>query len=131
MFSSMSTINSTSTRQQVLAAMADNASYAEDNSVAKANAFVTACNVWISVWAFTNTKTGSSELQMPVAMIERRILAAQKWLAGQGQPMSKVGGNVVRVGVSNFRDDFSPGPGGGCGGSGGPYCFPFGGHESW
>ena len=41
----MSTLDSTSTLGQVESAYADNASYAEDNSVDKARAFVTACRL--------------------------------------------------------------------------------------
>ena len=41
----MSTLTSASTLAQVKAAYADNASYVEDNSVAKCRAFITACTI--------------------------------------------------------------------------------------
>ena len=41
----MSTLTSASTLAQVQAAYADNASYVEDNSVAKCRAFITACTI--------------------------------------------------------------------------------------
>src|SRR5262245_57513999 len=41
----MSTLSSSSTLEQVKAAYIDNASYAEDNSAAKARTFVTACRI--------------------------------------------------------------------------------------
>jgi hypothetical protein len=41
----MATLDSTSTLSEILAAYADNASYAEDGSATKARSFITACRL--------------------------------------------------------------------------------------
>lgn len=83
----MATVDSTSSRSEVQAAMADNASYSEDNSVAKARAYVTACNVWLVMYAFDESQQGNSGTRMRMDSLNRSIRAgmekAERWIANQ------------------------------------------------
>ena len=114
----MSTLSSLSSRDDILAAMADNGSYAEDNDLVKANSFVTACTIWITRFAFVESKTGNGGMTMPVSMIEKLREEAKQWIISQGpSARPKTSGNVVSIGTQNFRDQYHRGaPDGGFGG---------------
>ena len=77
------TLNSSSTLDQVIDAYSDNASYAEDNSVAKAKAFVTACNILILKLPAEQTN-GESTTKISTAELRRLKDEAQKWLSKKG-----------------------------------------------
>ena len=117
-FAGMSTLSSLSSRDDVLAAMADNGSYAEDNDLVKANAFVTACTIWLTRFAFAESKTGNGGIVMPVSSIEKLRAEARQWIASQPAAVRpKTSGNVVSLGTQNFRDEYHRGgPDGGFGG---------------
>ncbi len=76
----MSTLTSTSTDTEVIAAYDDNASWYEDASVAKARAFVTACTFLIrripTTWQENNTMA-----QFDPKVIGTEKEAAIDWLA--------------------------------------------------
>ena len=72
----MSTLSSSSTLAQVQDAYVDNASYAEDASVAKAKAFVTACRILLLKLP-AEAGTRESHVRLNPAEIAREIREAQ------------------------------------------------------
>ena len=95
--------------------MADNAGYAEDNSLPEALAFQTACTVWLTCWAFGSSRNGQSEMEMPPQLVQAQLDAVRIWIAGQPAPRPKTAGNVVGISVRDFRGEMDPGLGGPCG----------------
>ena len=83
----MSTIDSSSTAAQVRAAMADNASYEEDGSVSKCKAYITACRVWLTNFAFDESEVGQGGSRQRLDKINEGIREgledARNWLADQ------------------------------------------------
>lgn len=79
----MSSLNSTSSIAEVLAAYADNASYEEDGSVAKAKAFVTACRIMLSWPKRERLGTGgsASEYEIDPIQLRQEIKSAQQYIA--------------------------------------------------
>lgn len=63
MMGGMSTLDSSSSRQDVLDAIADNASYEEDSSLAKAKAYLTALRIWKNRFAFDEDQVGSNRMR--------------------------------------------------------------------
>lgn len=104
----MATVDSTSTRAEVQAAMADNASYAEDNSVAKARAYITACNVWLVMFAFDESQQGNSGTRMRMDGLNRSIRAnmekAERWVANQPGTVSTAYSGYSKVDLSGGRE---------------------------
>ncbi len=100
----MSTITSTSTLGQVQASYVDNASYAEDSSVAKCKAFITACRVLI-LRLPAQTGTREAQLQLNPDLIQKEMKAAQEWLEGPGAALggTSAGPRVTRASFENFR----------------------------
>src|SRR5688500_6874875 len=100
----MSTINSTSTLAQVQAAYDDNASYAEDASVAKCRAFLTACRILLRRMP-AQTGTREAQLQLNPGLIQKEMQAAQAWLEAHdtGPTSTAAGPRVTRVSFENFR----------------------------
>jgi hypothetical protein len=94
----MSTLNSTSTLAQIEAAYADNASYAEDNSVAKARAFVTACRLLLLKYP-NRTGTPQADLETSIDLIQKEKKAAEGWLQSHdtGSSSTSAGPRVTRV----------------------------------
>ena len=99
----MSTLSSASTLAQVEAAYADNASYAEDNSVAKARAFVTACRLLLKYPKRTGTP--QADLETAIDLIQKEKKAAEDWLAAHdtGPTSTAAGPRVTRVSFENSR----------------------------
>lgn len=75
----MSTLTSASTLEAVQAAYDDNASYAEDNSPAKARLFITACRILIRREPRWIKHGNRHEIQLNVLRDELR--EAQAWLS--------------------------------------------------
>src|SRR4051812_9001344 len=75
----MSTLNSTSTLAQVEAAYADNASYAEDNSVPKCRAFIPACGILLQKHP-NRPGTPQPERETSTELIKKEKAAAETWL---------------------------------------------------
>lgn len=102
----MSTLTSTSTIAQAKAAYFDNASYAEDESVAKCKAFITACRFLLLMMpkrASHGGRTGE-EWEIDPGVIQAEKLAAESWLSGQPTSDGTGGGaGVVHCDLSDFR----------------------------
>ena len=100
----MSTLSSASTTAEVRAAYDNNASWFEDQSAAKARAFVTACNILLARLPKRVSRSASSaanEIELDLVQIEKQRTAASKWLVSSG---GGSGGNRVRhLSFRNFR----------------------------
>lgn len=95
----MSTINSTSTLQEVQAAYDDNASYAEDGDVPKCRAFLTACRTLLRRMP-AQTGTREAQLQLNPRLIQQE---AQAWLEAHDTTSTPSGPPVTRVSFENSR----------------------------
>lgn len=94
----MSTLSGSSTLAQVRAAYDDNASYAEDASVAKAKAFVTACRILLGRLPQQITQANRQGVQMDLKRIQEELERAQRYVSASAS------GNVVASSFENFRD---------------------------
>jgi len=96
-------LSSSSTRDDVLAAYADNASYEEDASVAKAKAFVTACRMLLSPKHSAALVSGPGlQVQIGLKQIAGELAAAQSWLAANDQRAPA--GEVIHASFEEFRE---------------------------
>jgi hypothetical protein len=101
----MSALTSTSTDAQVFAAYDDNASYAEDNSPAKARAFITACRILLRRVP-KETGTREAHLTLTPDLIQKEMQAAQDWVSANPDTSgsgASSGGSVTRANFNNFR----------------------------
>lgn len=98
----MSTLTSSSTPAQIQAAYADNASYAEDNSAAKAKAFITACRMLLGLTP-SSTSTAGVSVDINLEVVERQQKSAETWLATHAVADS---GSIGRVRHLAFSEDF-------------------------
>lgn len=96
----MSTLSSSSTDAEVKAAYDDNASYAEDESTAKAAIFITACRMLLRRMPkqASHGGVGGREIQQDMQLIADEMRAAQRWSAARGPA-----GQVKRLSLENFR----------------------------
>lgn len=99
----MSTLDSNSTRDDVLNAYADNASYQEDNSLTKAKAFVTACRLLLSPKFSARRSKGinGTEVELDLALIRKELENAQTFVAARDT--ASTGAAVTHLSFSNFR----------------------------
>lgn len=101
----MSTLDSSSTWAEILAAYDDNGSYEEDNDVSKARAFVTACRLMLRQFPKRTAHGGSgrdtTEMEMDPRLIREELQQAQQWLSqnqnGSGPPRYR------SLSFANFR----------------------------
>ena len=100
----MSTLTSASTLAQVQASYDDNASYAEDNSVGKCRAFLTACRILLRRTPRA-AAAGAEQMQLTPDLIQKEMAAAQEWLGGHdtGSGSTAGGPRVTRVSFENSR----------------------------
>ena len=96
----MSTLSSSSTDAQVLAAYDDNASYEEDGCRAKADSFITACRILrnrlpLSAGRGPHTFTRES--------LQAEIEAAQRWKDAHAATTGAGSGRVRYLSMENFR----------------------------
>lgn len=79
----MATLNSASTRDEMLAAYNDNASYSEDGDAAKARAFITACRCLLMKTPRRVARGGpaSEEIEMEPRLLMDQIEEARRWLS--------------------------------------------------
>jgi hypothetical protein len=102
----MSTLNANSTRAQVLAAYADNASYEEDGSVAKCRAFVTAVRLLLSpkhlVSRAAHGGRSGEEVEIDLAILQQELQHAREWLAAAGA--AEDGSSIIHADFSGFRE---------------------------
>ena len=96
----MSSLTSSSTLAEVEAAYDDNASYAEDGSVAKAKAFVTACRILLRRYP-AEAGTRESHVRLSPEELRRSVAEAQAWL--RANDMTTSAGRVTRVSFENSR----------------------------
>lgn len=100
----MASVNSSSTRDEVIAAIADNASYREDNSVAKCRAYITALRVFINVFAMSMASADGVNSSFDIANQYRRDLElAERWLDGN-QSSAGANGRYKAFSVESFRE---------------------------
>jgi hypothetical protein len=102
----MATLDSTSTLSEILAAYADNASYAEDGSATKARSFITACRLLlINLPRRTSAGgKGGEEIELDPRMIQEEMQAAQRWLVTDPVATSADGGGLRFASFQDFRD---------------------------
>ncbi|HYE91773.1 MAG TPA: hypothetical protein VEA38_12165 [Terriglobales bacterium] len=100
----MSTLSSSSTLTQVENAYDDNASYAEDQSVTKCRAFITAALILLRRLPSTAVK-GSNSISNRLEGIENRLKKAEDWLAAHTTDADDVQAapRVVRADMRNSR----------------------------
>lgn len=91
----MSTLSSSSTLAEVNAAYDDNASYAEDNSPAKARAFITACRILLRRMTSVVEHAGQKVERDP-AQIQEQLEEARQWLASHDTTSASSGAGAVR-----------------------------------
>jgi hypothetical protein len=102
----MAYVDSSSTQTQVRNALADNASWAADQSLEKARNYHVAATVWLSVWAFDESLTGPSKMRFDELnkQIGANAAKALSFINSQAPAQSSsTFGNVVRVSVEDFR----------------------------
>ena len=96
----MSTLSSSSTDAQVLAAYDDNASYEEDGCRAKADSFITACRILrnrLPLSAGRGPQTFTRE------SLQAEIEAAQRWKDAHPATTGSGSGRVRYLSMENFR----------------------------
>jgi hypothetical protein len=103
----MAYVDSNSTRDEVRAALLDNAAWKVLQSVDMAQKYAVAATVWLDGFAY------DKGLQGPAAMefarlnegLQERLKDCQAWLASVNPPASRnLPRTVTRVGTANFRD---------------------------
>ena len=100
----MSTLNSSSTEDEIEAALIDNASYEEDRSVSKAKAFLTALRIRIAQ-AQSNVAEGATAIQYDLNMLYQQSNEVRRWLAeNDTSPKLNPTGNVKFISFKNYRE---------------------------
>jgi len=97
----LSTLSSSSTLAEIQAEYDDNASYAEDDSVAKAAAFVTACRMLLRVIPKVSVQGGRGgfELHTDPESLRQQISEATRW-----RSLRQTAGGVRHTSLEDFRD---------------------------
>lgn len=91
----------------MLAAYADNASYEEDASVAKAKAFATACRSLLSPGRIVKRSAaggrGGNEVELMPELLQQQLEDARRWLAAELAAASG-GSAVIHADFTGFRE---------------------------
>lgn len=96
----MSAISSSSSYDDAVAAYLDNCGYAEDRSVAKARAFITACRALLILQP-KRQRTGSNhETEFNIEGLNSQIDKAQAWINAN---RSTSNGGYRHYSMQNFR----------------------------
>lgn len=99
----MSTLNSASTLDEIRASYADNASYAEDQDVMKARAFLTACRLLLLHLPKRASHAGrAEEVELDLSVIQGEMKAAKAWLAAFSAGIAAA--RAVYTDFSGFRE---------------------------
>lgn len=99
----MSSLSSTSTNAEVEAAYDDNASYAEDVSLAKCRAFITAVRILIRRLPLSSAKAGTSQTYS-IESLTKELDEAREWLLDHTEDDGdRPGPNVTRADFRNSR----------------------------
>lgn len=94
----MATLSSSSTDTEVKAAYDDNAGYAEDNSVAMAKVFVTACRILLRRLPKKGKLGARHEIELDLRAIQEELRDAKRWLLANDAK------GVRAFSVADFRD---------------------------
>lgn len=97
----MATLTSSSTYTEVEESYKDNASYFEDQSVAKARAYITACRFLIMLTP-SLSRIGSAEIQKRTDLYRDEIKIAMQWLSANDTTRPNLGG-VRDFDLGDFR----------------------------
>jgi hypothetical protein len=94
-------LTSASTLAEIRAAYADNASYEEDSSPAKARGFITACRLLLLNLPkrAVHGGRGGEEIELDLTLISAEMIEAKKWLAVFGSALA-----AARATYVDFRD---------------------------
>lgn len=95
-------LTSNSTLAEVQAAYDDNASYAEENSTAKARSFITACRILIRR-TMNRFDTRETSIELNVELLQKELTGAQEWLEGRDPDAGGGGPDATRADFSEFR----------------------------
>ncbi len=99
----MATLNSQSSLADIEAAYADNASYEEDNSPAKAKVFITACRLLLRMMPRLTGK-GGNQVALSPDLIRKELLAAKEWLRNHDTTAASRSRRVIHASFQTFRD---------------------------
>lgn len=99
-----STLNSSSTFEDIEASYIDNASYAEDASVTKAKAFITACRILLLKLPAEGQQSNRfrGRFDENLKQISNEMDEAKAWLSANDT--TRQPGKVIHADFSNFRD---------------------------
>lgn len=99
-------LSSLSTRADVLAAYADNSAYEENESVAEAKAFATACRLLLSPrFSVKRTSHGGGsgeEVELDLNIIQKQLDDARQWVAANAPAANGTG--VIHPDFTDFRN---------------------------
>ncbi|MGA2032310.1 MAG: hypothetical protein ABSG68_08655 [Thermoguttaceae bacterium] len=100
----MSSLNSASSLDDIRAAYADNASYAEDHDTGKCRRFITACRLLLLDLPKRASHGGTSaeEVELDLEVLRGEIQHAQSWLASASERIDA--DRSTRFDVNCFRD---------------------------
>lgn len=95
-----STLSSSSSDADIQAAYLDNGSYEEDQSLAKARGFVTACRLLLFRLPKRSKSANGHEVEFDPAVIQAELQRARAWIAAK----NRTGGGIVYRDFRGFRD---------------------------
>jgi hypothetical protein len=97
-------LSSLSTRQEVLDAYADNSAYEENESVAQAKAFASACRLLLSPrFSVKRTVHGSrgEEVELDLTVIQKQLDDARHWIAANAPAAN--GSGIIHPDFTDYR----------------------------
>lgn len=101
----MSSISSASSDAAVRAAIEDNASYEEDESLAKASAYITAVRVWIGRLSERKiTGDADSRLEIEIEVLRKQLESARDWKLENGGGTDAQAAQVALANFGRARD---------------------------
>ena len=101
----MSTISSASTDTQVRAAIDDNASYEEDESLSKCRAYITAVRIWVRrLSEKKKTADAGTDIEVEISALSKELENARTWLVENGGESDSQGTQFSYADASGYRD---------------------------
>lgn len=101
----MPTVDGSSALAEVKAAVDDNASFEEDQSLAKCRAYITAVRVLIRRLSESASMSDSGgSLSRRIESLEKDLQAARDWLASHGGLSTIQGPSVTEANFEDFRN---------------------------
>lgn len=98
----MAVVDSTSTEAEIAAAYLDNCGYVEDDSLAMARRFVTACMA-MKKRGLKRFQQGPTEMEFSMESLREDIREARQFITGK-TAVGSGGAGYTAVGFTNFRD---------------------------